>query len=232
MLKRGSVDEYQEVSSADGLAHPARTGGDRPRRLVVGITGATGAILGIRLLEALNSFGVQTHLVLSKWAERTIRIETEYTVAEVRALASAYYQNENQAAPVSSGSFRVDGMVIIPCSMKTLAALAHGLADTLIVRAADVMLKERRKLVVVPRETPLNSIHLRNMLTLSEMGVSIVPPMPAFYNHPASVDDFIHHIVARVLDQFDIENDLTRRWGSTRLPHGDSSARARPEQVG
>lgn len=205
---------------------PART--PRPRKLVVGITGATGSILGIRLLEALQDLGVETHVVLSDWAERTIKIETEYTVAEVRALASTYYQNGNQAAPVSSGSFPADGMVIVPCSMNTLAALAHGLADNLIVRSADVMLKEQRKLVVVPRETPLNTIHLRNMLALSEMGVSIVPPMPAFYNHPESLDDFVRHIVARTLDQFGIENDLTVRWGTTRRLHSNS---ARPRGV-
>jgi 4-hydroxy-3-polyprenylbenzoate decarboxylase len=190
------------------------------RRIVVGMTGATGAILGIRLLEALRELDVETHLVLSEWAEKTIRIETDYTVAQVQQLASICYRRANQAAPVSSGSFPMDGMVIIPCSMNTLAALAHGLASELIVRAADVMLKERRRLVLVPRETPLNSIHLRNMLILSDLGVSIVPPMPAFYNHPQSVDDVVGHIVARVLDQFGIDNDLTVRWGSRRLhPH-------------
>jgi len=193
----------------------------------VGITGATGSILGIRLLEALRALNVETHLVLSDWAQRTLRIETDYSVAEVRGLADTHYINDNQAAPVSSGSFPVDGMVIMPCSMNTLAALAHGLADNLIVRAADVMLKEQRKLVLVPRETPLNTIHLRNMLTLSKMGVSIVPPMPAFYNHPETLDDFIRHIVARVLDQFGIDNDLTVRWGVTRRLHADP-ARPRP----
>jgi 4-hydroxy-3-polyprenylbenzoate decarboxylase len=198
----------------------AGNGREARRRVVVGMTGATGAILGIRLLEALRELDVETHLILSEWAEKTIRIETEYTVAQVRKLASIFYQRTNQAAPVSSGSFPMDGMVIIPCSMNTLAALAHGLAGELIVRAADVTIKERRRLVVVPRETPLNSIHLRNMLILSDLGVSIVPPMPAFYNHPQSVDDVIGHIVARVLDQFGIDNNLTVRWGSRRLhPH-------------
>jgi flavin prenyltransferase len=179
------------------------------------MTGSTGAILGIRLLKALRDLDVETHLVLSEWAEKTIRIETAYTVPDVRALASIHYQRTNQAAAVSSGSFRMDGMVIIPCSMNTLAALAHGLASELITRAADVMLKEHRPLVIVPRETPLNSIHLRNMLTLSDMGVSIVPPMPAFYNHPQTVDDIVTHIVARVLDQLGIDNNLTVRWGTT-----------------
>ena len=193
----------------------------RPPRLAVGITGATGSILGIRLLEALKAFGFETHLVMSDWAERTIRIETDYSVADVRGLASTYYQYGNQAAPVSSGSFPLDGMVVIPCSMNTLAAIAHGMANNLIARTADVVLKEQRKLVLVPRETPLNAIHLRNMLTLCELGVSIVPPMPAFYNHPKTIDDFIGHIVARVLDQFRIPNDLTVRWGTTRRLHVD-----------
>lgn len=194
----------------------------RPKRLVVAMTGTTGVILGIRFLEALNALGVETHLVMSEWAERNIRIETDYSVAEVRRLATAFYRDDNQAAPISSGSFSIDGMAIIPCSMNTLAHLAHGMADNLIVRAADVALKEGRKLVIVPRETPLNTIHLRNLLTLSEMGVSIVPPMPAFYNRPETIDDFIRHIVARALDQFGIDNDLTLRWGGAKGPRDNS----------
>lgn len=213
------------MDSSNIAAESVNGGVRRRRRLVVGITGATGSILGIRLLEALDALDVETHLILSDWAERTIRIETDYSVAQVQELASTHYEYGNQAAPVSSGSFPIDGMVIIPCSMNTLAALAHGLADKLIVRAADVMLKERRRLVVVPRETPLNTIHIRNMLTLSEMGVSMVPPVPAFYNHPETLDDFIRHIVARVLDQFGIENDLTVRWGVTRRLHENPARR-------
>lgn len=209
------------VDHALRLNGTARPRDDRPPRLAVGITGATGAILGIRMLEVLKAYGFETHLVMSDWAERTIRIETDYSVADVRGLASTYYQHGNQAAPVSSGSFQADGMVVIPCSMNTLAAIAHGLTDNLIARAADVMLKEQRRLVLVPRETPLNAIHLRNMLTLCELGVSIVPPMPAFYNHPQSIDDFIRHIVARVLDQLRIPNDLTVRWGTTRRLHAE-----------
>ncbi len=191
----------------------------RQRRLVVGITGATGTIIGVRLLESLRELDIVTHLVMSEWAERTLRIETDYSVDEVRALAGVAEQFHNQAAAISSGSFPVSGMVIAPCSMRTVAALAQGLGDNLLTRAADVMLKERRPLVVVPRETPLSSIHLRNLLTLSDLGVSIVPPMPAFYNHPESVDDIVRHIVARTLDQLGIDNDLTRRWGATRLVH-------------
>jgi 4-hydroxy-3-polyprenylbenzoate decarboxylase len=196
---------------------PAR----RQRRLVVGITGATGTIIGVRLLESLRELDIVTHLVMSEWAERTLRIETDYSVDEVRALAGVAEQFHNQAAAISSGSFPVSGMVIAPCSMRTVAAVAQGLGDNLLTRAADVMLKERRPLVVVPREMPLSSIHLRNLLALSDLGVSVVPPMPAFYNHPQSVDDIVRHIVARTLDQLGIDNDLTRRWGATRLVHAN-----------
>ncbi|HYF93998.1 MAG TPA: UbiX family flavin prenyltransferase [Symbiobacteriaceae bacterium] len=182
-------------------------------RLVVGMTGATGAIYGIRLLEALKDLGVETHLIVSSWAEKTIAIETDYTVDEVKRLASRVHPLQNQAAPISSGSFATAGMAVIPCSMKSLAAIAHGFSDNLVHRAADVVLKERRKLVLVPRETPLHDIHLQNMLTLSRSGAVILPPMPAFYNRPASVDDIVNHTVARVLDQFGIENSLTKRWG-------------------
>ncbi|GAX90372.1 non-oxidative hydroxyarylic acid decarboxylases subunit B [Effusibacillus lacus] len=181
-------------------------------KIVVGITGATGAIYGIRLLEELKAAGAETHLVMSKWAEATIRLETGYTVSEVAALASVVHSSTNQAASIASGSFRVDGMVIAPCSMKTLAGIRVGLADGLINRAADVMLKERKKLVLLVRETPFNDIHLENMLALSRMGAVILPPVPAFYNHPATIDDIVNHIIARTLDQFGIENRLTKRW--------------------
>lgn len=194
-------------------------------RLVVGITGATGTIFGIRLLEALRELEVETHLVMSTWAEKTLRIETTYTPEEVRALASFSYDEHNQAAAISSGSFRTEGMVIAPCSMKSLAAMAWGYGDNLLQRAADVVLKERRKLVLVPREMPLSSIHLENMLRLSNLGAVICPPMPAFYNQPASLDDMVNHVTARILDQFGIPNELTVRWGeraaskSSRLRH-------------
>jgi 4-hydroxy-3-polyprenylbenzoate decarboxylase len=181
-------------------------------RIIVGITGATGAIFGIRILEALKEAGVETHLVMSKWAERTIQLETDYTASQVKKLASVVHHPANQAASISSGSFRVSGMIVAPCSMKTLAAISAGYADGLLVRAADVILKERKKLVLLTRETPLNDIHLQNMLNLSRMGAVIMPPMPAFYNKPATVDDIVNHIVARTLDQFDIENTLTKRW--------------------
>jgi 4-hydroxy-3-polyprenylbenzoate decarboxylase len=187
--------------------------GERPRRVVVGMTGASGSILGVRLLEGLRQSGIESHLVMSEWAKRTLRVETDYTEQDVAALATRVYRVDNQAAAISSGSFRTDGMVIIPCSMNTLAALAHGLSANLVTRAADVVLKEGKPLVLVPRETPLHLIHLRNMVTLAEAGVRIVPPMPGFYNQPQSVDELVWHIVARVLDQLGIDNDLTRRWG-------------------
>ncbi|HZQ61200.1 MAG TPA: non-oxidative hydroxyarylic acid decarboxylases subunit B [Casimicrobiaceae bacterium] len=182
------------------------------RRLIVGMTGATGAILGIRLLEALQDSEVETHLVMSKWAMQTIEHETSYTVKDVRALATVTYEPANMGAAISSGSFRTEGMVIIPCSMRSLGAIAHGTGDHLVHRAADVILKERRKLVLVAREMPLSDIHLENMLKLSRMGVVMMPPMPAFYNHPAGIDDLVDHVVARVLDQFDIAADFARRW--------------------
>src|SRR5665647_474811 len=182
------------------------------KRLIVGITGATGAIFGIRLLEALKDTDVETHLVLSKWAIQTVEHETTYTVKQVRALASVDHSEGNMAASISSGSFITEGMVIVPCSMRSLAAIAHGTGDHLVHRAADVILKERRKLVLVAREMPLSDVHLENMLKLSRMGVTIMPPMPAFYNHPESLDDLIDHVVARILDQFGIPTDFARRW--------------------
>lgn len=182
------------------------------RRLVVGITGATGAIFGIRLLEALREAEVETHLVLSKWALQTIEHETPWSAVEVRALASVVYEAGNMGAAISSGSFVTEGMVIIPCSMRSAAAIAHGTGDHLIHRAADVVLKERRRLVLVAREMPLSDVHLENLLKLSRMGVTIMPPMPAFYNHPQTVDDIVEHVVARVLDQFALPASFAKRW--------------------
>jgi flavin prenyltransferase len=183
------------------------------RRILVGMTGATGAVLGVEVLRRLReSSDVQTHLVLSRWARATIQLETELSPGDVSELADVVYSSDDQAAAISSGSFRTDGMVVVPCSMKTLAAIRMGYADGLVARAADVTLKEHRKLVLVPRETPLSEIHLDNMLALARMGVSVVPPMPAFYNHPASVGDIVEHIVTRILDQFDIESPTARRW--------------------
>lgn len=189
------------------------------QRLIVAMTGATGAIFGIRLLEALQGREVETHLVISKWAERTIEHESPYSAAQVRALAAVVHPVHNQAAAISSGSFLTMGMAVVPCSMKSLAAISCGLADNLIHRAADVVLKERRKLVLVPRETPLSEIHLENMLRLSRLGAVMLPPMPAFYNHPATLDDMINHVVARVLDQFGLHADFARRWDGTMSRH-------------
>jgi 4-hydroxy-3-polyprenylbenzoate decarboxylase len=182
------------------------------KRLIVGITGATGVIFGVRLLEALKAAEVETHLVLSRWGLRTIEHETGLTPPDLESRASVVHGSGNMAATISSGSFRTDGMVICPCTMRTVATIANGNGENLVHRAADVVLKERRRLVIVPRETPLSEIHLENLLKLARMGVSIVPPMPAFYNHPATLDDMIDHIVARVLDQFDIDAAFARRW--------------------
>ncbi|AUV03808.1 non-oxidative hydroxyarylic acid decarboxylases subunit B [Phytobacter ursingii] len=182
-------------------------------KLIVGMTGATGAPLGVALLQALHEMPeVETHLVMSKWAKTTIELETPWTARDVAALADVTHNPADQAATISSGSFRTDGMIVIPCSMKTLAGIRAGYAEGLVGRAADVVLKEGRKLVLVPREMPLSTIHLENMLALSRMGVAMVPPMPAYYNHPQTVDDITWHIVTRVLDQFGLEHHKARRW--------------------
>jgi len=184
----------------------------RRKRIVVAMTGATGAILGIKLLIILRRMHVETHLVLSHWAEATIRYETDYTPANVRALADHVHTNHDQAAPISSGSFHADGMIIVPCSMKTLAAVHSGYCDDLIARAADVMLKERRRLVLAVRETPLSEIHLRNMLEVTRAGAIICPAMPAFYTKPDSIDDLMNQMVGRMLDLFDIDTGEFERW--------------------
>lgn len=182
------------------------------KKIIVGISGATGSIFGIRILQILREVGVQSHLVISPWAIANIPYETGYTVKEVEAMADVVYSYKDQAARISSGSFRVDGMIVAPCSMKTLASIRIGMADNLLTRSADVMLKERRKLLLMTRETPLSSIHLENMLELSRMGVTILPPMPAFYNHPATIGEMVDHIVFRALDQFDIVTTAAKRW--------------------
>ena len=182
--------------------------------IIIAITGGSGVIYGIKLIESLNLLKLETHLVISEWGEKTIKIETNLDINYVKKLSTSWYDNKNMAAPISSGSFKTDGMVIIPCSMKTLASIANGLDDSLISRAASVCIKENRKLVVVPRETPLSKIHLENMVKLSELGVSILPAMPGFYFHPNTIDDLLSHIVGKVLDQFDIDNNMFKRWGS------------------
>jgi flavin prenyltransferase len=181
-------------------------------RLIVGITGATGIVYGVRLLERLRDAHVETHLVISRWGVRTLQHETPYTREQVEALASEVYKPDDMGAAISSGSFETSGMIVAPCSAKTLAAIAHGYGDNLIHRAADVVLKERRKLLLAVREAPLSEIHLDNMLRLARMGVVILPPVPAFYNHPASIDDLVEHTVSRMLDQFGVAAPHATRW--------------------
>ena len=187
-------------------------------RLVIAMTGATGAALGIRLLEALRQLEVETHLILSDWARATIKIETKYTVEDVRALASRAYSARDLAAGISSGSFRTDGMIVCPCSMKTLSAIRIGYSDNLITRAADVTLKERRKLVLVAREAPLSEIHLENMHYLARAGAVIFPPSVAYYARPTSLDEVNDYVVGRVLDQLGIKHSLIKRWKDDQHP--------------
>jgi 4-hydroxy-3-polyprenylbenzoate decarboxylase len=182
------------------------------KRLIIGMTGASGAIFGTRLLEVLADTDIETHLIVSKWAQQTLEHETSYTLDALRNLASETYSVGDMGAKVSSGSFNTDGMVILPCSMRSVASIAHGLGEHLVHRAADVILKEKRKLVLVVREMPLSTIHLENLLKLSKMDVTILPPMPAFYNHPKNIDDIVDHVVMRTLDQFDVARELVNRW--------------------
>jgi 2,5-furandicarboxylate decarboxylase 2 len=189
-----------------------------PKRLIVAITGASGVIYGIRLLQVLRTLpGWETHLVLSASGALTAAQEVDLKRSEIEALADEVHSVKDIGASVSSGSFRTAGMVVAPCSMKTLAGIAHGLADNLVSRAADVVLKERRRLVLLARETPLNLAHLRNMTAVTEMGAIVFPPVPAFYVRPASLDDMVNHTVGRVLDLFDVDHsDLVKRWEGLR----------------
>jgi 4-hydroxy-3-polyprenylbenzoate decarboxylase len=181
-------------------------------RLIVGITGATGTIYGVRLLERLRDAKVETHLVMSRWGTRTLLHETSYSRQQVEALAHSSYLPSDMGAAISSGSFKTDGMIVAPCSAKSLAAIAHGYGDNLIHRAADVVLKERRRLLLAVREAPLSEIHLENMLKLARMGAVILPPVPAFYHNPKTLDDMVDHTVARMLDHFGIEVPGMPRW--------------------
>jgi len=185
---------------------------ERRKRIVVAITGATGAIMGIKVLVALRRLDVETHLVLSQWAEATIRYETDYLPTNVRALAHQSYSASDMFAPISSGSFQADGMIVVPCSVKTLAAINSGYCNDLISRAADVMLKERRRLILAVRETPLSEIHLRNMIEVTRSGAIICPPSPAFYTHPGTIDDLIDQMIGRMLDLFGLETGDFKRW--------------------
>jgi 4-hydroxy-3-polyprenylbenzoate decarboxylase len=181
-------------------------------RVIVALTGATGAIYCARALQALRDAGVETHLVVSKWGLATLAHETDFSIEQLQGLASAVHPVGDLTAPIASGSFATDGMLVVPCSMRTLGAIANGVGDNLIHRAADVVIKERRRLVLAVVETPLSAIHLENMLKLSRLGVQIVPPVPAFYTRPAALDDIVDYSVARMLDQLGVRVDA-KRWG-------------------
>jgi len=184
------------------------------KRLIIGITRASGVIYGIRLLEILQSIAIETHLILSDSAKDNITIETGYTVEDVEMLANFVYDIKNMAAPISSGSFQTSGMVIVPCTIKTLSGIANSYSDNLIVRASDVTLKERRRLVLVVRETPLHKGHFELMSKVSDIGGIILPPVPAFYNLPQSIKDIIDHTVGKILDIMGIEHNILKRWGN------------------
>jgi 4-hydroxy-3-polyprenylbenzoate decarboxylase len=183
-----------------------------PNGLVVGISGASGVIYGVRLLQALRALGVQSHLVMTRTAEITLAHETALKVAEVQELADKVHRIDDLAAAIASGSFRTRGMVVAPCSMRSLGEIANGISSNLLTRAADVALKERRRLVLLVRETPLHAIHLRNMTRLAQAGAIIAPPVPAFYNRPQTLDDVIDHTIGRVLDLFDLDTGKVKRW--------------------
>jgi flavin prenyltransferase len=199
-------------------------------RLVVGISGASGAIYGVRLLELLKELPVETHLVISRAAEMTLAYEMDLKPAAVRALADVSYRIGDVGAAIASGSFQTMGMVVAPCSIHTMAEIATGVTSTLLTRAADVTLKERRRLVLMLRETPLHSGHLRNMLTLSEMGAIVAPPVPAFYTRPKSVADIVDHSLGRALDLFGLDTGRVRRWGESAPKGGKATAKRGPRR--
>ncbi|KAI1052676.1 hypothetical protein LB507_009774 [Fusarium sp. FIESC RH6] len=182
------------------------------KRIIVGLTGATGAAIGIHILSTLRHLNVETHLIISKWAAETVKYETDYTPTAVRSLADHVYNPSDLAAPIASGSFHIDGMIVAPCSVKTLAAINAGICDDLITRAADVCLKERRRLVLSVRETPFSEIHLRNMMEVTRAGAIIAPPVVGFYRRPSSVEDILDQIVGRLLDLFGLEAGNFKRW--------------------
>jgi 4-hydroxy-3-polyprenylbenzoate decarboxylase len=188
--------------------------------LIVGISGASGAVYGVRLLETLRRLGIESHLVMSKAAEMTISYEIDMKPADVKTLADVVYPIGDLGAPISSGSFPTLGMIVAPCSVRSLAEIATGVTSSLLTRAADVTLKERRRLVLMLRETPLHSGHLRNMLALSNMGAIIAPPVPAFYARPKNLDDMVDHSIGRVLDLFGIDSGRVRRWGTKQTTKG------------
>ena len=181
-------------------------------KVVVGVSGGSGSIYAVSLLKALKELNIETHLVVSTMGEYVTEHECGVDLEELKSLASHYHDNKNFAAPIASGSFKVDKMVVVPCSMKTLAGIANGFSDSLLTRACDVSIKEQRKLILVPRETPLSPIHLENMLKLSKIGVTILPPSPGFYNHPETIEDIVLNMTGRILDMMDIDNNLIKRW--------------------
>lgn len=186
-----------------------------PRRLIVGISGASGIVYGVRILEALRRADVETHLVMTRAAQVTLAHETSLKVADVQAIAGVVHRSEDVAASISSGSFQTMGMIVAPCSIRSLSEIASGVTSNLLTRAADVVLKERRRLVLMVRETPLHLGHLRSMMQATEMGAIVMPPVPAFYARPQTIDDIVDHSVGRTLDLFGIDNALVRRWGET-----------------
>ena len=186
-------------------------------RLIIGISGASGVIYGIRLLEVLRDTDIETHLVMSNTGKLNVRLETDYSIERVESLADVVHASQNLAATIASGSFSTDGMIVAPCSMKSLSAIVHSYSDSLLTRAADVTLKEGRKLVLIPRETPLHAGHCKLLYEATQIGAQILPPMPAFYTKPASVDDIINQTVGRALDLFGIETDLVERWSGPNL---------------
>ena len=196
------------------------------RRLIVGMSGSSGVIYGIRLLEVLRAINdIETHLVMSPHAKQNIEIETHYTFKGVEQLADVVHGFRDQAAPISSGSFRTDGMVVAPCSMKSLSAIVNSFADSLLIRAADVVMKEGRKLVLMPRESPLHKGHCKLLYEAADLGAIIAPPMPAFYNNPETIDDQINHSVGRVLDLFDIDSGVVKRWAGNPISSRNDSVR-------
>jgi 4-hydroxy-3-polyprenylbenzoate decarboxylase len=193
-----------------------------PQRIIVAITGATGTIFGIRALQLLGEAQVETYLILSKWGARTLLHETSYGIEQVESMASRVCAPNDQGAPISSGSFPTSGMLIAPCSVRTLAAIANGMGDNLVHRAADVVIKERRKLVLAVREAPLSEVHLENMSKLARMGVVIAPPVPAFYHHPRTIEEIVDQTVMRLLDPFGIHLDVAPRWDGVLGTGGES----------
>lgn len=183
-------------------------------KLVIGITGSTGVVYGVRILEALKEHGIETHLIITEWAKKCLALETSYKLDDVKNLATQYSDDSNLASGISSGTYKTDGMIVIPCSMKTLSGIANGYDETLVARAAGVTLKESRRLILVTRETPLTAINLENMLKLARLGVVILPPVPGFYTKPKSIEQIVDHTVGKCLDQFNIEHNLYKRWGS------------------